>query len=70
MIDFNNLKLEKPYDKFREYGQSKIADLIFALELQRRIDRAGLPVLSVAAHPGISKTDIITIRFPRNDREL
>jgi len=63
-IDFNNLKLEKPYDKFREYGQSKVADLTFAIELQRRIDRAGLPVLSVAAHPGISKTELLRYDFP------
>lgn len=59
VIDFDNLKLEKPYDKFREYGQSKLADLIFALELQRRIDRSGLDILSVAAHPGISKTGLL-----------
>lgn len=58
-IDFENLRLEKPYDKWREYGQSKMADLMFAFELQRRIDKAGLDVLSVAAHPGISKTHLL-----------
>ncbi len=58
-IDFNNLKLEKPYDKFREYGQSKMTDLIFTLELQRRLNRAGSKVISVAAHPGISKTNLL-----------
>lgn len=59
VIDFGNLKLEKPYDKFREYGQSKLADLIFAIELQRRIDVAGLDILSLGAHPGISKTELL-----------
>ena len=33
IIDFENLKLEKPFDKFREYRQSKVADLIFTIEL-------------------------------------
>jgi NAD(P)-dependent dehydrogenase (short-subunit alcohol dehydrogenase family) len=57
-IDFDNLKLEKPYDQWREYGQSKLADLILALELDKRLRAAGLPILSLAAHPGISKTDL------------
>lgn len=37
-IDFDNLRLEKPYDQRREYYQSKLADLLFTLELARRID--------------------------------
>ncbi len=61
-IDFDNLKLEKPFNKFREYGQSKAADLVFALELGRRIDEHDLEVLSVACHPGVSKTELL-----RND---
>jgi len=63
-IDFNNLKLEKPFEKFREYGQSKVADLIFALELQRRLERNGLNSISVAAHPGISKTELLRTDKP------
>lgn len=58
-IDFLNLKLEQPYDKFREYGQSKVADLIFTLELQRRLDKLSSSTLSVGAHPGISKTELL-----------
>lgn len=38
------------------YGPSKLANLLFAVELQRRLDAAGVPVLSLAAHPGASRT--------------
>lgn len=61
-IDFANLKLEKPFNKFREYGQSKLADLIFSLELHRKIVKNNLSMLSVASHPGVSKTELL-----RND---
>lgn len=57
-IDFDNLRLEKPYDTVREYYQSKLADIIFALELGRRADAKGDGVLSVACHPGFTKTEL------------
>jgi NAD(P)-dependent dehydrogenase (short-subunit alcohol dehydrogenase family) len=57
-IDFENLQLEKPYDQKREYYQSKLADLLFTLELGRRIDSKGASVLSVACHPGFTKTEL------------
>ncbi len=57
-IDFDNLRLEKPYDQWREYGQSKLADLMFALELDRRLRASGSGVLSLAAHPGVSQTEL------------
>ncbi len=57
-IDFDNLRLEKPYDQKREYYQSKLADLLFTLELGRRIDAKGASVLSVACHPGFTKTEL------------
>lgn len=57
-IDFDNLRLEKPYEPWREYGQSKLADLIFALELNRRLRDAGSAVQSLAAHPGVSQTEL------------
>ncbi|WP_456385872.1 oxidoreductase [Profundibacter sp.] len=63
-IDFDNLKLEKPFDKFREYGQSKMADLMFSFELQRRIDANGLNVVSTACHPGVSKTELLRTDKP------
>ncbi len=63
-IDFENLRLEKPFDKFREYGQSKVADLIFTLEMQRRFERYGVNSVSVGAHPGISKTELLRTDKP------
>lgn len=57
-IDFDNLCLEKPYEPWREYGQSKLADLIFAFELDRRLQALGSPVRSLAAHPGVSQTEL------------
>ena len=64
IIDFENLKLEKPFEKFREYGQSKVADLIFAIELQRRLQETDTNVISVGAHPGISKTELLRTDNP------
>jgi NAD(P)-dependent dehydrogenase (short-subunit alcohol dehydrogenase family) len=55
-IDFYNLRLEKEYDAQREHAQSKLANLLFAIELQRKIDRDGDAVLSVAVHPGLVDT--------------
>ena len=63
-IDFDNLKLEKPFDKFREYGQSKVADLIFSFELQRRLEKINSTTKSIAAHPGISKTELLRTDKP------
>lgn len=57
-IDFGNLRGEKRYVAFREYAQSKLANLLFTLELQRRLDRAGHGTISVAAHPGWVPTDL------------
>jgi NAD(P)-dependent dehydrogenase (short-subunit alcohol dehydrogenase family) len=55
-VDFENLRVEKPYDTKREYYQSKLADLIFALELGRRYEANNDNILSVACHPGFTKT--------------
>jgi len=57
-IDLDDLQLERGYTSSRAYGNAKLACLMFALELDRRVTAAGLPLLSVAAHPGISKTPI------------
>lgn len=58
VIDFDNFRLEKPYNNWREYGQSKLADIIFTLELDKRLKQHGYQTLSLAAHPGFSKTDL------------
>ncbi|MBA3827725.1 MAG: SDR family NAD(P)-dependent oxidoreductase [Taibaiella sp.] len=57
-IDFENLKSEKDYNPLREYRQSKLANLIFSIELHRRIKANGHQVLSIAAQPGANNTDL------------
>jgi NAD(P)-dependent dehydrogenase (short-subunit alcohol dehydrogenase family) len=57
-IEFDDLHAQKGYSRRKAYGQSKRACLLFAFELQRRLSRAGYDTLSVAAHPGLSKTNL------------
>ncbi len=59
VINFDNLRSEKSYDRLREYCQSKLANLLFSLELQRRITAIGGQVLSIAAQPGANNTDLM-----------
>ena len=58
-INFDDLQAERNYRPMPVYGQSKLACLMFALELQRRSDAAGWGIQSIAAHPGISRTDLL-----------
>ena len=57
-IDFENLNAELNYSKMGAYSQSKLACLVFSYELQRRINKAGYDVISVAAHPGGTNTEL------------
>ena len=58
-IDFDDLQWErKRYRRWRAYGQSKLANLLFTAELQRRLTAAGSPVLATAAHPGYAATNL------------
>ncbi len=57
-IDFDNLNAEKSYSRIGAYAQSKLACLMFAYELQRRLDTAKSKTISVAAHPGASNTEL------------
>jgi len=58
-IDFDDLNWErKPYKASRAYGQSKLANLLFTSELQRRLTAAGSSVLANAAHPGYAATNL------------
>ena len=57
-IDFDNLNAEKHYSKWGAYSQSKLACLMFAYELQRRLHKAGSGVIAVSAHPGLSNTNL------------
>ena len=57
-MDFENLNAEKGYEKMPAYGQSKLANLLFTFELQRRLETKGSSVLATAAHPGWTGTDL------------
>ncbi|MEQ4305946.1 SDR family oxidoreductase [Plantactinospora sp. B6F1] len=57
-FDFDNLQGERHYQPVRAYGLSKLAMLVFARELQRRTDAAGWGILSNAAHPGATITNL------------
>jgi NAD(P)-dependent dehydrogenase (short-subunit alcohol dehydrogenase family) len=58
-IDFDDLQSERRYKAWRAYGQSKLANLLFTFELQRRLAAAGADTIAVAAHPGISETNLV-----------
>ncbi|MEO8385211.1 MAG: oxidoreductase [Betaproteobacteria bacterium] len=57
-IHFDDINFAHGYDKRQAYGQSKLACLMFAYELQRRLNKAGASAISVAAHPGVSATNL------------
>lgn len=57
-IDFDDLQSERHYDRFAAYGRSKLANLLFTYELQRRLTAKGETTIAVAAHPGGSRTDL------------
>jgi NAD(P)-dependent dehydrogenase (short-subunit alcohol dehydrogenase family) len=57
-MDFDDLMGERSYEKWRAYGQSKLANLLFFHELDRRFRRAGKSQKSVAAHPGYAATNL------------
>jgi NAD(P)-dependent dehydrogenase (short-subunit alcohol dehydrogenase family) len=58
-INFADLQSAQSYTPWKAYSQSKLAMLMFALELQRRSDAAGWGLMSNAAHPGYARTDLI-----------
>lgn len=57
-VDFTDLDAEHRYSRYRAYNQSKLANLMFALELHRRLAGSGSGVLSLAAHPGLAATGL------------
>ena len=59
-IDFDDLQGARSYAPWKAYCQSKLAMLIFAIELQRRSDAGGWGLMSNAAHPGYARTDLIS----------
>jgi len=59
-INFGDLQWERSYGPWTAYCQSKLADLMFALELGRRSASAGIRLVSNAAHPGYARTNLQT----------
>lgn len=59
-MDFSNLLFEngKSYSPIKSYGRSKLSNLLFTYELQRRLESAGIGCIAVAAHPGVSNTNL------------
>jgi hypothetical protein len=57
-IRFDDLQWERGYYKWFAYGQSKLANLLFTFELQRRADAAGVKLLAVGCHPGYAATNL------------
>jgi NAD(P)-dependent dehydrogenase (short-subunit alcohol dehydrogenase family) len=59
-MDFDNLLFEngKGYSAMKSYGRSKLMNLLFTYELQRKIETAGIGCIAVAAHPGVSNTNL------------
>jgi NAD(P)-dependent dehydrogenase (short-subunit alcohol dehydrogenase family) len=67
-IDFDDLQSERRYWRWRAYGQSKLANLMFALELDRRLRTVGSSIRSLAAHPGYAATNLQSAAPPILDR--
>lgn len=57
-LGFDDIMAQHSYSPIGTYSQSKLADLMLALELDRRLRAVGSPILSVAAHPGLANTNI------------
>ena len=66
-INFDDLQFERSYNRWRAYGQSKLADLIFARELQRRGEINGWDITAIAAHPGLTQSNL-TVSGPNLGR--
>jgi len=60
-MDFDDLQSAKAYQKWRAYGQSKLANILFTLELHRRAGDAGVDVRSIAVHPGYAATNLQSV---------
>ena len=57
-MDFANLNWERGYKPWPAYRRTKLANLLFAFELQRRLEHAHAPAVSIAVHPGVSNTNL------------
>jgi NAD(P)-dependent dehydrogenase (short-subunit alcohol dehydrogenase family) len=58
-IHFDDLNLDRNYNRVVAYGQSKLANLLFTYELARRLNAKGSPTIALAAHPGAADTELL-----------
>ena len=64
-IRFDDLMFTDKYGRFEAYGQSKLANLLFTVELQKRLAASGSSTLAVAAHPGVANSNLVSsMRVP------
>lgn len=60
-IQFDDLNWEKGYSRVKAYGQSKMANILFAKELNRRLKEQGKNIVAVSLHPGMSTRDLTNL---------
>jgi NAD(P)-dependent dehydrogenase (short-subunit alcohol dehydrogenase family) len=65
-IYFDDPNLQRGYGRWKAYNQSKLADLMLALELDRRLQERGATAKALAAHPGLSNTDLQSTSVQEN----
>lgn len=63
-------RAHRPYHPWTAYAESKLANLLFTLELDRRARQAGLPVTAVAAHPGYTRTELVANGMGKAGRQM
>jgi NAD(P)-dependent dehydrogenase (short-subunit alcohol dehydrogenase family) len=63
-LNFDDLQSTRSYSPMKAYQQSKLADLMFAFELDRRLRAANSPIMSLAAHPGVANTNLFQTGKP------
>jgi len=69
-INFEHLNSRRKYERWTAYAQSKLANLLFAYELQRRLASRAFPLISLAAHPGYSATNLQITGVGLDDNRL
>ena len=71
-VHFDDLQWDRSYNRVAAYGQSKLSNLLFTYELQRRLKLKDEPTAALAAHPGVSDTELIrnSPAFIRKPAEL
>jgi NAD(P)-dependent dehydrogenase (short-subunit alcohol dehydrogenase family) len=69
-MNFDDLSGHRSYNAWRAYGQSKLANLLFAYELQRRLTAAAASTISLAAHPGYSSTNLQAVGPQQSGNKL